>query len=43
MAQIEETTEQARQGERKGWVSRVLLVSTLLAVGFMIGTYIFSV
>ena len=43
MAHIEETAEQARQGERKGWISRVLIVSTALAVAFMIGSYIFSV
>ncbi|HEX6144266.1 MAG TPA: hypothetical protein VFZ01_16225 [Geminicoccaceae bacterium] len=43
MAPIKESAEEARQGERKGWISRVLIVSTALAVAFMIGTYIFSV
>ena len=43
MAHIEETTEEARQGERKGWVSRVLIVSTVLAVALMILSYVVSV
>lgn len=43
MAQIEETPEEARQGERKGWISRVLIVSTVLAIIFMIASYIFAV
>lgn len=34
-----ETKEEARQGERKGWVTRVLLISTVLAIVFMIASY----
>lgn len=43
MAPIQETTEQARQGERKGWITRVLVISTALAAAFMIGSYVFAV
>lgn len=43
MTPIQETTEQARQGENKGWISRVLIVSTALAVALMIASYVFAV
>lgn len=37
---IEETTEQARQGETKGWVRRVLAISTGLALIAMLGLWL---
>jgi hypothetical protein len=43
MAPIQETAEQARQGERKGWITRVLIVSTTLAVILITTSYIFAV
>ena len=38
-----ETKEEARQGERRGWVTRVLVISVLLAIVLMIGSYFVSV
>ena len=38
MAHPTETPEQARQAERKGWISRVLVISSLLAI-VLIGLY----
>ena len=43
MAHPTETPEQARQAERKGWVSRVLVISTVLAVVLIALAYIFVV
>ena len=38
-----ETKEEARQGERKGWVGRVLLISLSLAIAFMVVAYFIGV
>lgn len=43
MAHPTETPEEARQGERKGWITRVLVVSTILAVVLIAASYIFAV
>ena len=43
MAHPTETPEQARQAERKGWISRVLVISTILAIVLIGLSYIFAV
>ncbi|HEX6144267.1 MAG TPA: hypothetical protein VFZ01_16230 [Geminicoccaceae bacterium] len=43
MAHPTETPEQARQAERKGWVSRVLVISTVLAVVLIALAYVFVI
>ena len=43
MAHPTETPEETRQAERKGWVSRVLVISTALAVVLIALAYIFVV
>lgn len=43
MAHPTETPEEARQAERKGWVSRVLVISTVLAVVLIALSYLFVI
>ena len=40
MAHPVETPEEARQGERRGWVSRVLVVSTILVIVLFVIAYV---
>ena len=43
MAHPTETPEEARQAERKGWVSRVLVISTVLAIVLIALSYVFVI
>lgn len=43
MAHPTETPNEARQAEKKGWVSRVLVISTVLAIVVLAAAYFFVI